>query len=307
MKISDKILQELIQRAGRDSVKADEPMKLHTTMKVGGSAAYYTEPGNEECVRDIIAILKHNDVPYYILGNGSNVIFRDEGYEGAVICLSKNFTGYTVLEETSDHAFVSVKAGTQNRDFAMEMMSLGLSGFEFASGIPGSVGGATAMNAGAYDGEIRYITDRVRLLDKDNIFLTKTCSQMDFGYRHSAASSGDLVVMETVFLLKKDDPQAIMARIEDLDKRRKEKQPLEYPSCGSAFKRPEGYFAGKLISDAGLKGAREGGAMVSEKHAGFIINADNASAADVIRLIEMVRERVYETQGVLLECEVKII
>ena len=284
-------------------------MKAHTSMKVGGPADLFFTPGSIGDIQFITGVLKKEKIPFYILGNGSNVIFRDEGFRGAVICLSDCFKGYSVAgnDEENGTADVIVKAGTLNKDLSDGLVKLGLSGFEFASGIPGSMGGATAMNAGAYDGEMKNIIKEVKLLDADGNTVMASNAEMDFGYRHSLVTSGDYIVLETTLTLKKDDPEMIRARVDDLTRRRQEKQPLEYPSCGSTFKRPEGYFAGKLISDAGLKGYRLGGAQVSEKHAGFVINREDASAEDVLDLIEYIKDRVYETQGVKLECEVKII
>lgn len=303
-------VEEEINRISRiisqDRIRKNEPMKLHTTMKAGGAARLFLTPGTEEELTELIRLLQEEKIPYYILGNGSNVICRDEGFAGAIVCMKDNYTGIDISEKT-DRTQVRVKAGTLNKDLSDRLIAEGLAGFEFASGIPGSVGGGTVMNAGAYDGEFRQVIRKVRLMDRKGDIVEKSCEEMDFGYRHSLASSGDYIVLETTFEFRKDDPEAIQARVDDLTRRREEKQPLEYPSCGSTFKRPEGYFAGKLISDAGLKGFRLGGAQVSAKHAGFVINAEEASAAEILELIEYVRDKVLESQGVLLECEVKIL
>jgi len=307
MNISNSIKDKIKLIAGDENVRCNEPMKDHTTMKVGGNASCFVTPADEEAIAELVEYLRNNNIPYYVLGNGSNVICRDEGYDGVIICLCPNYSGYRIEGEDGDCVLTVVKSGTMNRDFAMEMVKEGLAGFEFASGIPGSIGGATCMNAGAYDGEIRNITRYVRLLGPDGKIIIKNALEMDFGYRHSLISDGGYIVLETCFALKKDDPQSVQARIDDLTRRRQEKQPLEFPSCGSTFKRPEGFFAGKLISDAGLRGFRVGGAQVSEKHAGFVINSSDATAADVLNLIELVRNRVFEACGVRLECEVKIL
>lgn len=306
MKVSEEIINELKNIAGEDAVKVQEPMSLHTTMEVGGPAACYTVPGSEKAMADTLEYLKTGRIPYYMIGNGSNIIFRDEGFDGVVVSCT-GIRGYEIIQEGADEVLISVRAGTSNKDFAQDMIREGLAGFEFASGIPGSVGGATAMNAGAYDGEIRNIVRQVKMIDPAGNIITKTNDEMEFGYRQSLAGKDGYVVLETVFALRKDNPEAIRERVDELSRRRQEKQPLEYPSCGSTFKRPEGYFAGKLISDSGLKGKQIGGARVSDKHAGFIINADHASAADVLALIELVKKTVLERQGVALECEVKII
>jgi len=305
--INKAAVAELYRITGTDRVKAREPMCRHTTMKVGGKAALYISPGSIPQISAVIRYLRQEGIPYFILGNGSNVICRDEGFAGAVICLSDYFKGYRILQRGGGTVIVSVKAGTDNKHFSDVCVRRGFSGFEFASGIPGSVGGATAMNAGAYDGEMSNIVQRVRLLDREGNVISRSCEEMQFGYRHSLVTENDYIILETVLKLKEEDPVLIRSRVEDLTRRREEKQPLEYPSCGSTFKRPEGYFAGKLISDAGLKGYCLGGAQVSEKHAGFIINRDGASAADVLALIEHVKKTVLDHSGVKLECEVKIL
>ncbi len=307
MNILEETLNKLKNVLGADNVKLNEPMRLHTTMKVGGPAALFLTPENEEGIKDTVKILEEANVPYYILGNGSNVICKDTGYDGAIICLAGKYKGFEIINDDGETANVTVKAGTDNKEFSDAMIRASLAGFEFASGIPGSIGGATAMNAGAYDGELKNIVTQVKLLDRSGNIITKSNEEMDFGYRHSLVSGGDYVVLETTFALKHDDRTAIQARVDDLTERRTSKQPLEYPSCGSTFKRPEGYFAGKLISDAGLKGYMLGGAQVSDKHAGFVINRDNASAADILNLIEYIKKTVQESQGVTLECEVKIL
>ncbi|MCF0228934.1 MAG: UDP-N-acetylmuramate dehydrogenase [Parasporobacterium sp.] len=305
--ISDKALEAIEKVIGEGNIRKNEPMKHHTSMEVGGPAAWFFTPEDQEGIAAVLVNLQQEGIPYYIIGKGSNVIFRDEGYDGAVICLADNYSGYEIISADDETAVVSVKAGTSNRDFSDAMINEGLAGFEFASGIPGSIGGATAMNAGAYDGEMKHIIREVKLLDEQGNVIVRSNEEMDLSYRHSLVSSGGYTVLETVLNLKKDDPAAIQARVDDLTARREEKQPLEYPSCGSTFKRPEGYFAGKLISDSGLKGYRHGGAQVSEKHAGFVINRDNATASEILELIEYVKTTVLEKQGVLLECEVKIL
>lgn len=307
MNISERTLNKLKEVLGSENVRLNEPMKAHTTMKVGGPAALFLTPEDEDPIRDALQILEEENIPYYILGNGSNVICKDAGYEGAIICLADRYKGFEIAEDDGVTAKVIVRAGTDNKEFSEAMIKAGLAGFEFASGIPGSIGGATAMNAGAYDGELKNIVTCVKLLDKSGNIITKSNEEMEFGYRHSLVSGGEYVVLETTFALKHDNRDDIQARVDDLTERRTSKQPLEYPSCGSTFKRPEGYFAGKLISDAGLKGYSLGGAQVSDKHAGFVINRDNASAADVLNLIEHIRRTVQASQGVMLECEVKIL
>ena len=307
MKLTQSITDRIIQAAGEGNVLFHEKMKDHTTMKVGGEAALFVTPESTDAVQELVRLLQEEQIPYYVLGNGSNVICRDEGYDGVILCLSDKYKGFDILDTDPETAEVTVKAGTDNKDFSDAMIQRGLSGFEFASGIPGSMGGATCMNAGAYDGEMRQIIKEVKILDKDGNIALRSNEEMEFGYRHSLASGGDCVILETVLTLRRDDPEKIRSRVEDLTKRREEKQPLEYPSCGSTFKRPEGYFAGKLISDAGLKGYCIGGAQVSEKHAGFVINKDQATAKDVLDLVEHIKKQFLESQGVKLECEIRIL
>ena len=307
MKLPQTITDRIIQIAGEGNVLFHEKMMDHTTMKVGGEAALFVTPESTDAIRELVLLLREEQIPYYILGNGSNVICRDEGYDGVIVCLSEKYKGFDVLDTDPETALVTVKAGTDNKEFAEAMTQRGLSGFEFASGIPGSMGGATCMNAGAYDGEMRQIIKEVWLLDREGTIVCRSNEEMEFGYRHSLASEGDCVILETVLQLHRDDPAKIRERVDDLTRRRQEKQPLEYPSCGSTFKRPEGYFAGKLISDAGLKGYRLGGAQVSDKHAGFVINKDHATAKDVLDLVEHIKKQVLESQGVQLECEIRIL
>lgn len=306
-KHTQEVLLKLNGMAGADHILLNEPMKYHTTMKVGGPADLFITPSGIREIAGVVNMLRKEKIPYFILGNGSNVICRDQGYRGAVICLSRFYKGYRILQQEAGKVLVSVKAGTDNKKFSDACIRKGLSGFEFASGIPGSIGGAAAMNAGAYDGEMKQIVREVKLLDPEGAVVTKTGEEMEFGYRHSLVTGKDYVILEVVLELKEDDPEEIRKRVDVLTGKREARQPLEYPSCGSTFKRPEGYFAGKLISDAGLKGFQLGGAQVSEKHAGFVINRDDASAEDILNLIEHIRQTVYEQSGVKLECEVKML
>ena len=307
MNIQKETAEQIYQIVGGSKVRLHEPMKNHTTMKAGGEAAIFVTPESQEEIVSLVSLLREKQMPYYVLGNGSNVIVRDEGYDGVMICLADRYQGFHVTEGPSGRALVYVKSGTDNKAFSDAMISKGLAGFEFASGIPGSIGGATAMNAGAYDGEMKQIIRSVKILDTEGNIVTRKNAEMEFGYRHSLVSDGNGIVLETVLELYHDDPEEIRMRVDDLTARRQAKQPLEYPSCGSTFKRPEGYFAGKLISDAGLKGVSIGGAQVSEKHAGFVINRGNATAKDILDLIDYIRKQVLETQGVKLECEIKIL
>ena len=299
--LSEDTIRTITNKLGEDSVFRDEPMAKHTSMEVGGPAAFLFQPSSEEDLSFLLKLLGEEAYPYYMKGNGSNLIFQDEGFDGAVIetCRMQNVTikGDVVCAE----------AGILLKDLSSLIEQESLTGFEFASGIPGSLGGAVCMNAGAYDGEMKDIVRLVRVMTRDGHILEKSCEEMMFSYRKSLCSSGDYIVLSAELQLSKGDRKAIQEKIADLTARREEKQPLEYPSCGSVFKRPEGYFAGKLISDAGLKGYRIGGAQVSEKHAGFIINAGGAKAQDVLDLIAYVQKIVQEKFGVRLECEVKIL
>ena len=306
-KIAEEIVKQIYDIAGGDKIRLREPMKEHTTMKVGGEAAVFVTPDSQEQICALVRLFREKEVPYYVLGNGSNVIVRDQGYDGVILCLADRYKGFHVTEGPKETALVYVKSGTDNKAFSDAMISRGLSGFEFASGIPGSIGGATAMNAGAYDGEMKQIIRAVKVLDPEGGITVRTKEEMQFGYRHSLVSDGKGIVLETVLELHRDDPAEIQKRVDELTRRREEKQPLEYPSCGSTFKRPEGYFAGKLICDAGLKGFCLGGAQVSEKHAGFVINKDRATAQDVLDLVDHIKKTVLESQGVQLECEIKIL
>ncbi len=284
------------------NITEDEPMSRHTSFKTGGNASVFIEPGNEIELSAAIGICKEKGIRFYIIGNGSNLLFPDEGFDGAIIKIGKMFSDIKANGEV-----ITAGAGALLSKVASVTLAEELTGFEFAAGIPGCIGGAICMNAGAYGGEMKDIVSSVKLMDYEGNVEVKTCEEMDFSYRHSIISSSDYVVLSVEFKLKKGNKEEIKAIMQDLQCRRKEKQPLEYPSAGSTFKRPEGYFAGKLIQDAGLRGYKVGGAMVSEKHCGFVINADNATSDDIINLIKDVQRIVYDKFGVKLEPEVKII
>lgn len=302
MKIDSRILQEIVNRIGAENVREHEEMAQHLSMRVGGPTDYFMTPQTEEDAAFLVKLLNENGIKYYIMGNGSNIIVRDAGFEGVMIQFLDNYNTAEI-----DGNLVRAKAGIKLKVLADMIMDRSLTGFEFASGIPGTLGGAVCMNAGAYDGEMKDVVREVKMLDKQGNILVLSNDEMDFSYRHSICSSGDYVVLEALLELKPGNKEEIKAKTDDFTARRKDKQPLEYPSCGSTFKRPEGYFAGKLIMDAGLKGASVGGASVSRKHCGFIINDNNATATDVLGLIDLVKRTVKESQGVDLECEVKIL
>lgn len=286
---------------GKDEIWENEPMKLHTSMEVGGPARYFFMPESEEKLAFLVKTLNEIKYPFYIKGNGSNIIVRDEGYDGAIIETRK------LKDVKISGTSVYAQAGILLKDLSDAIYEASLTGFEFASGIPGSLGGAVCMNAGAYDGEMKDIIKSVRLMTRDGQIIEKENTDMDFSYRRSICSNGDYIALAATFELKEGKQEEIKAKIDDLTQRRTDKQPLEFPSCGSTFKRPEGYFAGKLISDCDLKGYSIGGAQVSEKHAGFIINKGGATAKDLTDLIKYVQDTVYAKFGVKLECEVKFL
>lgn len=301
MKLKDSFIRSVIDVAGHENVKIDEPMKNHTSFKVGGPADVLVYPSNYEMVKDLINICKENKVDYFILGNGSNLIIRDGGIRGVVIKLGH------INKIVVDENLLSAQCGAKLYSVADKALKNSLSGLEFASGIPGSIGGATAMNAGAYDGEMAKVIESVLVIDNEGNIRELNKEELEFGYRNSAILKYGYIVLETRMRLSNGDKALIKERMDDLAERRKNKQPLEYASAGSTFKRPEGYFAGKLIQDSGLKGTSVGDAEVSEKHSGFIINRGNATAKEVLDLIEVVKAKVYEKFKVELHTEVRII
>ena len=279
----------------------NEPMSAHTTFRIGGPADFLVTPGTAGQLKEILALCREENQPFFSLGNGSNLLVGDRGYSGTMICLSRLSAVET--EETC----IRAQAGALLSKIAREACERSLAGFEFAAGIPGSLGGAVVMNAGAYGGELKDVLVNVTVMDREGNILKKTPEELCMGYRTSSVLSEEYVVLEAEINLEKGDRRLIRARMDDLAARRREKQPLEYPSAGSTFKRPEGYFAGKLIDDAGLRGFRVGGAQVAEKHCGFVINREQATAADVMELCRRVSGAVKEQFGVELEMEVKTI
>lgn len=271
----------------------------YTTFGIGGAARYFYEPTNEEEVICALEEIRDLGVPYFVLGNGSNLLVSDEGYDGAILHLARNF-GRIRREGNRVHAESGALLAQAARFAARE----GLSGLEPMSGIPGSVGGAVTMNAGAYGGETKDVIERVRILTEDGV-REYANEEMRFSYRHSLITDEGGIVLEAIYLLEPDEPEEIIARIEDYATRRNTKQPVEMKSAGSTFKRPEGYFAAKLIEDAGLKGFRYRNAGVSAKHAGFVVNYGGATAEEVLATIKMVQKIVYERFGVRLEPEMK--
>lgn len=289
-------------------VAVDVPLSSVTTFRVGGKASCLIRPTEEELIR-LVHIFSKIGEPYAVIGNGSNVVFDDEGYDGVVLLLGKNMSGITVSEN-----YMEVSAGTLLSEAANRAKEEGLSGLEFASGIPGSIGGAVFMNAGAYDHEMKDIVHSVRVVDRGGNLKVYDQNALKLSYRSSRFSEETLsnapltpseVVLSVKLSLTPGNKEEIEASMRELMEKRKEKQPLEFPSAGSAFKRPEGQFAGKLIEDAGLKGFSIGGAQISEKHAGFIINKGKASASDIKELKDIIIERVRENSGVTLVPEIR--
>lgn len=294
------MLEKLQKLLGEEKVLKNEPMASHTTFRIGGPADYFVMPETVRELADVLELCREENMPYFILGNGSNLLVGDKGFRGVVIQLYKNFDGIQI-EGTK----VTAKAGAMLIRVAKEAGRAGLTGLEFASGIPGTIGGAMVMNAGAYGGEMKDVVKAVTVLAKEGEIKTLTGEEMNFRYRGSVIEDEGYIVLEAVMELKEGNLEEIQARINELSVQRKTKQPIEYPSAGSTFKRPEGYFAGKLIQDAGLRGYQVGGAQISEKHCGFVINAGGATAADVMQLMQDVSEKVYAQFGVTLEPEVK--
>ena len=300
--MNQEIKRMFCELLGRDHVLTDEPMKQHTTFKIGGPADYFLVPETGEEVGEIIKICRKTDTPYFILGNGSNLLVGDGGYRGAVIQVYRNMSAVTVEGTT-----ITAQAGALLSAVAAAAKNASLTGFEFAGGIPGTVGGAAVMNAGAYGGEMKDVLVEVTVMDAEGKIFAISAEKLELGYRTSVIKKAGYIVLEAKIRLKEGDQEAIRERMKELTIQRTTKQPLEYPSAGSTFKRPEGYFAGKLVMDSGLRGYQVGGARISEKHCGFVINAGDATAKDVRTLMDNVRDIVYEKYGVTLEPEVKFL
>lgn len=298
--MKQEIITRLEQVLTQEKIQQNEPMKNHTTFRVGGPADIFLTPAADELVA-VLAVCKDGGVPVTVIGNGSNLLVGDKGIRGVVISIGAGMRKITVEGEK-----IYLEAGVPLAAAAMQAAKAGLTGLEFASGIPGTFGGAVVMNAGAYGGEMKDVIVSVRVLKRDGDIITLTKEELDLSYRHSVIPERDYLVVDGELLLAHaEKPEQIMQRMEELKKQRVEKQPLEYPSAGSTFKRPEGYFAGKLIMDAGLRGFSVGGAAVSEKHCGFVVNKGGATAADICTLMDEVTKIVQEKYAVTLEPEVK--
>lgn len=291
-----------LKKINGGAVLVDEPLKAHTTFRIGGVARFVVTPNNIETLAETIRLCNREQVPYYVIGNGSNLLVSDTGYQGVIIRLYRTLDYICVEGEQ-----LIAGAGALLVSVCRRAMHEGLTGMEFASGIPGTIGGALVMNAGAYGGEMKDIVREVTIMSPQGEVRKLTGEEMNFGYRRSIASEQGLIILEARLKLETGVKEEIESKMRELSITRKEKQPLEYPSAGSTFKRPEGYFAGKLIDDAGLRGYQVGGARVSDKHCGFVINTGDATAADVIQLIQDVRNKVKLQAGVTLEPEVKLL
>lgn len=296
------LLEKIKGIVGEEYVKTNEPMSVHCTFRCGGNADVFVIPGSIDELVEVVKVCREADYPYMVIGNGSNLLVRDEGYKGVIIEVDSRISDIDVIGED-----IVADAGAKLSAVAMVAMENDLAGFEFAHGIPGNVGGAVVMNAGAYGGEMKDVIKWVKALDRDGNLVTLDSSELEMGYRTSRIAKEGMIVLQMRISLEISSAEEISYVMQVLMQRRRASQPLEYPSAGSTFKRPEGYFAGKLVQDAGLKGYRVGGAMVSEKHSGFVINYDKATATDVVQLIGDVQAKVKEQFGVDLEPEVKII
>ena len=298
--MSDEIVTRLINITGKDNVRINEPMKNHTTFKIGGPAQYYVTPESVTQIQEVVSLCRDVNIPLHVIGNGSNILVGDDGVDGVVLALFNTFSDYEIKDNV-----ITAQAGMSLIKLAVIALREGLTGLEFASGIPGSVGGAVYMNAGAYDGQMKDVVTSVTVLDEAGNIRILGRDELDMGYRTSAVAKHNMIVLQVIIELKAGDKEQIKDRMNQLSELRKQKQPLEYPSAGSTFKRPEGYFAGKLIADAGLKGYSIGGAAVSEKHAGFVVNMGGATAKDVVELTDYIKKRIIEQFGVTLELEIK--
>lgn len=294
-------LSEVKEQVG-EIIKINEPMKLHTTFQVGGLADYFAIPHTQEEVCILLEKAKKYEIPVFVVGNGSNLLVSDKGYRGMIVQIGKQYSDVTVEGDT-----VLAQSGASLAKIARIAYENGLGGFEFAAGIPGTLGGAVSMNAGAYGGEIKDVIIDAKVLTKEGEILVIPADELELAYRSSVITKKGYIVLGARFVFVKKKREEIKARMDELAFARKSKQPLEFPSAGSTFKRPEGYFAGKLIMDAGLRGFQVGGARVSDKHCGFVINAGDATAADIYSLILQVQEKVQRQFNVTLQPEVKLL
>ena len=296
------VYKHLLNILDEKDIKLDEPMKKHISFRVGGPADILVKPRAEEQIKNIIDFAKKENIPYIVKGNGSNLLVRDGGIRGIVIEITDNFNSYEIEDK-----IIKVQSGALLSIIGRAALKQNLKGFEFAAGIPGTIGGALAMNAGAYGGEMKDIVKSVRLMDTDGNIFNFSNEDMQFGYRKSVLSKSDYIVLDAEIELEKGDYEEIKEMMKDFSNRRITKQPLNLPSAGSTFKRPEGYFAAKLIDDSGLRGLTLRNAQVSDKHCGFVVNLGDAKASDILDLMYVVKSTVKNKFGVTLEEEVKIL
>ena len=299
----EKLITNLISELGSENVRQNEPMSGHTTFKTGGNADLLLLPRTEQQIIAALRLLYEYNMPHFFVGRGSNLLVSDDGIRGAVIKIADGFDRIHVSQD----GVLTAQAGAPLHTVCMEAVCAGFGGLEFAGGIPGCLGGGVMMNAGAYGGELKDFVSSVDILTPDLEKKTMSHSEMEFGYRSSVAQKKGFLILGASFRLCTQEREACLARMNDFNSRRREKQPLTYPSAGSTFKRPKGAYAGTLIEQTGLKGFTIGGAQVSEKHAGFIINLGSATSRDIYELIDIVRKKVLDHTGILLEPEVKML
>ena len=298
------ICNKLQEKIDKNNIYINEPMKKHTSFKVGGTADIFLKIHNEDELKEVLTVAKKVDVPFFVMGNGSNLLVKDNGIRGIVAKIELDEIKF---KEHDEYYYVKVAAGVKLMSLAQKLLKKEIEGFEFASGIPGTIGGAIRMNAGAYGGEMKDIVLKTRYMDsKGNIYTIQNADHQ-FEYRNSIFSKKNWVILDTTFKLKKGNKEEIKAKMEEYAAKRKEKQPLNFPSAGSTFKRGDGYITAKLIDECGLKGYNIGDAEVSSMHAGFIINKGNATAEDILRLIEHVKEKVHEKFKIEIELEIQVV
>lgn len=314
MELNEVFYQKLKDILRENQILIDEPLKKHTTFKVGGPASFLILPDNISQIEECVKLCKTENMPFHVIGNGSNLLVSDNGYKGVIIKIANNYSDITITKNSTDSDnledetyIVEALAGILLSDLSEKIAEHELTGFEFAAGIPGTLGGAVTMNAGAYDGEIKDSILGATVMDIGGNVYELNHDELNLGYRKSIIQDNQYIVLKASFLLKKGILKEIKDKIIDLNNRRAEKQPLEYPSAGSTFKRPVGYYAAKLIMDSGLRGFRYGNAMVSEKHCGFVINTGDATALEITILIHKIIDIVSEKYGVILEPEVKLL
>lgn len=309
--MDNKMLSEaLISMLGAGNVRTGELMKTHTTFRIGGAADYYVTPQAEKQIADVIAFLKKSDIKYIVIGNGSNILVSDEGFRGVVVELGDGFSDYEFLQDSqdnSDEVLVKASAGMKLTRLGNQLAANGIAGFEFATGIPGCIGGAVRMNAGAYGGEMKDIIVETKCLTPSGEIVTLSNEEQEFSYRHSIFMENRYIVLETKIKLQKGNKDEIKAKMDDYAQQRKEKQPISLPSAGSTFKRGTDFVTAKVIDECGLKGFSIGDAQVSTKHAGFVVNNGNATAEAVLRLIEHVQKVVLEKTGKKIELEIEVL